>query len=105
MLDLVSRGCISEQMLMAAFELSRQQAAILYYLLWHEYADADGLAGLVSNPSVPMHRLKARLRKYDISITTRRGLGYLLNEEMQSKVLSYIELYVVTSSYPQELPA
>lgn len=104
MLDLIGRG-ISDQTLMATFGLSRQQAAILHYMLWHEYADADGLAGLVGNPSVPIHRLKARLAKYEITITTRRGLGYKLDHEMRERVIAYLDLKLAQTSYPQELPA
>lgn len=105
MYDLVGQQ-FSELSLMAAFELSRQQAAILRHLLWFEYADRDSLCNIVGDPSVPMHRLKARLAKYDISITTRRGLGYKLDRDMRDRLVTlFDQAQQGTTSYPQELPA
>lgn len=104
MYDLVGQQ-FSASSLMAAFELSRQQAEILRHLLWFEYADRDSLCNIVGNPSVPIHRLKARLAKYEITITTRRGLGYKLDHEMRSRVVAYLDLKLAQTSYPQELPA
>lgn len=107
MYDLISRD-ISSITLMAAFELSRQQAGILRRILWHEYSNADSLTEFSSTPSVAVHRLKVRLAKFEITIATRRGLGYTLDRDMRNKLLGCVDDHrraTLKEYYSQELPA
>lgn len=73
------------------FELTQQQAKLLALLMEVQVASADTIhkrVGMATEAKVAIHRLRQRLKKFDVNISAMRFRGFWITAEDKEKVKS-----------------